>query len=115
MSNTNAALQHPVITIRVTEIFGHVVKYKLWHVGEKGKEFTFAGMIMADRDTIATMEPGRGYQVVQSVDSFNCTHWTAAHPYAGGKVIKQDAIIERVAAKKAERKYNEAWLDTVQF
>lgn len=36
----------------------------------------------------------------------NCTHWTSAHPYAGGKAMKVDAIVERVAAKLAKVQVN---------
>lgn len=98
--STNAAHVHPVITIRVVSVTGRAVWYRNYHQGEAGKVFKFVATTSKDFKTLATLEPGKAYQVCQEVDHVNFTHWTAAMPFSGGKVFKPAAIIQRVEVKR---------------
>lgn len=60
-------------------------------------------MLQVDRDLISSLEPGKGYSILQTIDDFNTTHWVGAAPYNGRNRMHPDAIMEYCAKDKAKR------------
>jgi hypothetical protein len=110
--NSNAALKHPVITIRVISVDRNVVTYENFFA-PGGRPFKFSATIGIDRATIALLEPGKGYAIHQSVDVTNTTHWTSAVPFLGGHRPTADAITARVAKVKSKVEVKKDFLDDV--
>jgi len=101
--NTNAAIHHPVITIRVVEVDlnRNIVLYTPF-LTPQAKPWTFRASIQIDRNTIRHLQPGKGYAIAQTVDVTNTTHWAASMPYSSGPHPAHSVIVSHTEARRAK-------------